>query len=38
MRIISAGIGYLNGNSNMKEIKEYMKDIPGIVTEKNKLA
>ncbi|MCH3961140.1 MAG: YjcQ family protein [Solobacterium sp.] len=33
MRITSAGIRYLNDNSKMKEIKEYLKAIPGLVAD-----
>ena len=33
MRITSAGIRYLNDNSKMKEIKEYLKSIPGLIAD-----
>jgi hypothetical protein len=37
MRITSAGIRYLNDNSKMKEIKEYLKAIPGLVADQIRL-
>ena len=33
MRITSAGIRYLNDNSKMTEIKEYLKSTPGLITD-----
>ena len=33
MRITSAGIRYLNDNSKMTEIKEYLKSTPGLIAD-----